>query len=222
MTLRLVLVDDHPVVRDGLRAALLAADEVNVVGEAGSVAEALRVCVELSPDVVLMDVQLPDGTGIDATARILRARPATAVVVLTMYADEDTVRAALAAGARGYLLKGAGGADVVAAVRAVAQDQVILGSGIAEAALARLTRTVPAAEAFPELTPRENALVELIARGASNAEIAAALGVAEKTVRNQLSSVLTKLRVRDRAALILRGRDAGLGGASRLPGTAAP
>lgn len=209
--LRLLVVDDHPVVRDGLRAALVGDDDVEVVGEAGTVAEAVQRTVELSPDVVLMDVQLPDGTGVEATARLLRARPGTGVVMMTMHGDEDTVRAALAAGARGYLLKGAAGADVVAAVRAVARGQAVLGSGVADAALARLTAPAPPRPVFPELTPREHALVAEVASGASNTEAAAALGLSDKTVRNQLSSVLVKLGVRDRAALIVRAREAGLG-----------
>jgi DNA-binding NarL/FixJ family response regulator len=214
-TLRLLVVDDHPVVRDGLRAALVAVDDVEVVGEAGTVAEAVRRTVELAPDVVLMDVQLPDGTGVEATARLLRARPGTGVVMMTMHGDEDTVRAALSAGARGYLLKGAAGDDVVAAVRAVARGQAVLGTGVAEAALARLAAPAPPRAVFPALTAREHELVDQVASGATNAEAAAALGVSEKTVRNQLSGVLVKLGVRDRAALIVRAREAGLGTSRR-------
>lgn len=202
-------------------AALRIDDGIEVVGEAGSVADALRLAVTLSPDVVLMDVQLPDGNGIEATARLLTARPDTGVVVLTMYGDEDTVRAALAAGARGYLLKGAVGADVVSAVRAVAQGQAVLGAGVAEATLARLSAPVPPRQVFPQLSPREHELVAAVAAGLSNTEAAQRLGISEKTVRNQLSTILTKLAIRDRPALIVRAREAGLGTA-RPPGTDAP
>ncbi len=169
-----------------------------------------------------MDVQLPDGSGIEATRRVLRARPATGVVMMTMYGDDDTVRAALAAGARGYLLKGAGGDEVVAAVRAVARGQAVFGSGVADAALARLTAPTAARLVFPELTPREHELLDRVAAGLSNTEVAAALGLSEKTVRNQVSTVLAKLAVRDRPALIVRAREAGLGGTARGDGTAVP
>jgi DNA-binding NarL/FixJ family response regulator len=209
--IRLLVVDDHPVVRTGLRAALLGADDIEVVGEAASVAEAVAECVALSPHVVLMDVQLADGSGIDATTRLVRARPGTGVLMMTMYGDEDTVRAALAAGARGYLLKGASGPDVIAAVRSVARGQAVFGAEVAEATLARLTAPAAVRTVFPELTAREHELVARIALGLSNTEAAASLGISEKTVRNQLSTVLVKLGVRDRSALIVRAREAGLG-----------
>lgn len=218
--IRVVVVDDHPVVRDGLRAALHGAPDVEVVAEAGTVAEAVQQVVEHSPDLVLMDVALPDGTGIEATSRLLRARPGTAVLMLTMHADEDTVRAALAAGARGYLLKGASGPEVIAAVRAVAAGQAVLGAGVAEAALTRLSERAPSKRVFSELTPREHELVAQVAAGLTNDEVGAALGVSEKTVRNQLSGVLVKLAVRDRSALIVLARERGL--VARVGGTGAP
>lgn len=142
--------------------------------------------------------------------------------MMTMYGGGGGVRAALAAGARGYLLKGVGGEDVVAAVRSVARGSAVLGAGVADAALARLTAPVAARTVFPELTPREHELVERVAAGLSNAEVAAALGLSAKTVRNQVSSVLAKLAVRDRPALIVRAREAGLGGSARADGTAVP
>jgi DNA-binding NarL/FixJ family response regulator len=209
--LRVVLADDHPMFRQGLRT-LLEALGTSVVGEAATGPEAVASALACEPDVVLMDLHMPGGNGIEATRQIVRARPSTGVLVLTMFEDDDSVFAAMRAGARGYLLKGAAEEEIARAVAAVAAGEAIYGPTIARRVLAffAASATRPVA-AFPELTEREREVLELISRGRSNADIARELYVSDKTVRNHVSNIFAKLRVADRAEAIVRAREAGMG-----------
>ena len=205
-----VVVDDHPVVRSGL-TALLTASRMLVTGEADNGPAAVRTTVLAQPDVVIMDLSMPGGSGIEATRAITRQAPRTAVLVLSMSSDDDSVFAALRAGARGYVLKGSDPADLVRAVESVAAGDAVFGPGLAEQVLAYFSRPQDAPEQlFPEITDRERQVLRLIAAGTSNAAIAAQLGIAGKTVRNHVSNILTKLSVADRTEAILRARDSGL------------
>lgn len=211
---RLLIADDHPAFRAGLRALLETARDLVVVGEVATGGAAVESAATLAPDVVLMDVNMPGLDGVEATRRIVDRAPHIAVLVLTMHDDDETVFAAIRAGARGYLLKGAQRAELLRAVRAVASGEAIFGPGVARRLVAYFGRPLPAADvtAFPELTDREREILDLVARGRSNAEITASLGVSPKTVRNHVSNVFSKLQVRDRAEAIVRAREAGLGG----------
>ncbi len=212
--IRVVVVDDHPLFRDGVRAALSGAEDVDVVGEAADVAGALEVVAELRPAVVLMDLNLPDGSGVDATRRLTAVAPEVRVLVMTMSTDDDAVVAAMRAGARGFVVKGAGRRDLVDSVRTVAEGGAVFSPVVADRLagyFAGLT-AVPAREAFPQLTDREREVLDLIARGLDNRRIARELVLSDKTVRNHVSNVLAKLEVDDRAEAVLRARNAGLGG----------
>lgn len=207
--LRIVIVDDHPLVVDGLRLALEIAG-MDVVGTAGSVAAAVAAAKEHLPDVVVMDIQLPDGSGVEATRAVLAAAPDTGVLMLTMLEEPDTVAAALRAGARGYMVKGASRDEIVRAVAAVASGEAIFGASVAPHALAGM-RATPDPESFDDrhLTDRERDILQLVADGLSNGAIAERLGISVKTVANHVSTVLTKLQVTDRtqaALLVRRGR----------------
>ena len=208
--MKVLLVDDHPLFRDGLRAALTTSGEIDVVEEAGTVAEAVIAFERADPDVVLMDLQLPDGSGIDATKIILEHRPDALVIVLTMADDNDAVFAALSAGARGYLLKGADRAAILAAVAAVARGEAILGAGVAERALAHFAQPITRPTPLPELTDREREVLSLVAEGLTNPAIAERLFVSPKTVRNHVSNILMKLQVEGRSDASQRAREAGL------------
>jgi DNA-binding NarL/FixJ family response regulator len=207
-----LLVDDHPLVRQGLRAVLSAADDITVAGETGDGDSAVTLAAELRPDVIIMDLQLPGRHGIEATREIVSSRPGTSVLVLTMFEDDDTVFAAISAGAAGYLLKGADGADIVAAVRAAATGQAVFG-----AALAQRLRTwfaagpQPQATPFPQLTEREREILDGVAAGLSNAQIGQQMFLSAKTIANNVSNILAKLQVAERSAAIVAARDAGLG-----------
>ena len=208
----IVLADDHPLVRQGLRAVFDATDDLRVLAEAADGATAVRLCVEHRPDVVLMDLQMPGLHGIDATARVRQAAPGTAVLVLTMFDDDDTVFAAVAAGAAGYLLKGSDGADIVAAVRAAAAGQAVFGAALARRMQGWFGRAPrPKEVPFPELTDRERDILDGVAAGLTNAEIGAKLFLSPKTVANHISSIFGKLAVADRSAAIVRARDEGMG-----------
>ncbi|MGY1984910.1 response regulator [Blastococcus sp. SYSU DS0669] len=199
-----LVVDDHPLFRDGLAALLATVPDVRLLATAGDGASAVLLASEHRPDVVLMDLNLPGVPGLEATRRIVRELPGTAVLVLTMVDDDDAVTAAMRMGARGYVLKGAGQDDVLGAIRTVAAGGAVFGAGVA----ARLLSRGPAALGGREqLTDREAEVLALIADGESNAEIARELQVSLKTVQNHVSRVLTKLQVRDRtqAALRMRG-----------------
>jgi DNA-binding NarL/FixJ family response regulator len=212
-TIRVLIADDHAAFRSGLRAALATAGDLVVVGEADTGDTAVRRTAELGPDVVLMDVNMPGVDGIEATRRIVDAAPHVAILVLTMHDDDETVFAAVRAGARGYLLKGARRTELLRAIRAVVAGEAIFGPGVARRLMAFFSRAAPRPDpaAFPELTDREREILELIAAGRSNAEITAGLGLSPKTVRNHVSNIFSKLQVRDRAEAIVRAREAGLG-----------
>ncbi len=211
MSTTIVLVDDHPLVRQGLRAVLDDAEGLEVVAEAADGRDGVRLCVEHRPDVVLMDLQMPGLHGLDATREVRRTAPETAVLVLTMFDDDDTVFAAVAAGAAGYLLKGADGADIVAAVRAAAAGQAVFGAALA-ARLQSWFAARPAVDApFPELTERERDILDGVAAGLTNAEIGSRLFLSPKTVANNVTTILGKLQVAHRAEAIVRAREAGLG-----------
>ncbi len=209
----IVLADDHPVVRQGLRAVLDGTEDIDVVGETETGTGAVRLCVELRPDVVLMDLQMPGMHGIDATGQVRQASPETAVLVLTMFDDDQSVFAAVAAGAAGYLLKGSDGADIVAAVRAAAAGHAVFGAALAKRLQAWFRRPpVDTEKPFPMLTDRERDILDGIAAGRTNSEIGAVLFLSPKTVANHVTSILTKLQVAHRAEAIVRARNAGLGG----------
>jgi DNA-binding NarL/FixJ family response regulator len=211
--LRVLIVDDHPVFRDGMRGMLESIPEVTVAGEAENGQEAVQLATELRPDIVLMDIGMPEMNGIEATRALLLACPTARVLVLTMYEEPDSVFSALRAGARGYLLKDARSDEIVRAIRAVAEGEAIFGPAIAErlATFFRGGGTPRPPAAFPELTSRETETLDLLARGMTNQEMAAHFGVSLKTVQNHVSNVLAKLHVVDRTQAALRAREAGLG-----------
>jgi len=210
VTPRVVIADDHPVFRHGLRA-VLAADGVDVVADASTGAEAVAAAREHAPDVVLMDVAMPDGDGIEATREIALVAPDVAVLMLTMSEEDDALVAAMRAGARGYLVKGTGAEEIGRAVRSVADGELIIGAAMADRLTSWLTRPGAAGrEPFPELTTREREVLDLIARGRSNDQIARVLGLSGKTVRNHVSNVLLKIGAPDRSAAIVMAREAGL------------
>ena len=218
MTLRVLVCDDHPVYRDGLSMLLSSLDGLEVVGVAADGREAVERARELRPDVVVMDLQMPQMNGIEATGAIVAAAPDTAVLVLTMYEDDESVFAAMKAGARGYLLKGANQSEIARAVTAVAEGDLILGPSLARRAAAyfgavAMSARPPEAPAspFPQLTTREHEILHLLAAGQSNADIASSLFLSPKTVRNNVSAIFAKLQVASRAEAIVRARDAGLG-----------
>lgn len=212
--LRVVIADDHPVFRDGLRALLGTDPELDVVGEASSGAEAVALAETTQPDVVVMDLHMPDLDGVAATRDIVHASPHIGVLVLTMFDDDDSVFAAMRAGARGYLLKGSNQAEVVRAVHLVGAGGAMFGPAIAQRVIEFFSRPRPAttALAFPQLTDREHEVLDLLAQGHPNSTIAARLRISDKTVRNHVSNIFTKLAVADRAEAIVRAREAGLGG----------
>jgi DNA-binding NarL/FixJ family response regulator len=211
VTLRIVVADDHAVVREGIRALLSAVDGYDLVGDVGTGSEAVRAAVTLRPDVLVMDIQMPGMTGIEATREISRVAPEVGVLMLTMFEDDESVFAAMRAGARGYVLKGAAPSDMIRAIAAVAAGEAIFGTGVARRALAYLTAPRPADTAFPELTPREREVLGLIATGLANGAIASRLSLAPNTVGNHISNIFAKLRVASRAEAIVRARSAGLG-----------
>jgi DNA-binding NarL/FixJ family response regulator len=213
--LRVVVVDDHPMYRDGLCQMLAGSVETEPVGEAATGEEAVETVRRLRPDLVLMDLRLPGMSGVEATRRILDDSPGLPILVLSMLDDDDSVFAAMRAGARGYLLKGADRDELLQAIRAASLGEVIFGASIARRVMAFFAGApmTAAAAAFPELTDREREILERIARGEANPAIARAFGLTEKTVRNNVSNILNKLQVADRAGAIVRARDAGLGNA---------
>jgi DNA-binding NarL/FixJ family response regulator len=211
---RVLIADDHPLFREGMRGRLDRMGDIAVVGEASDGDEAVRLSRELEPHVVLMDIKMPGLNGIEATREILRANPRVGVLMLTMFEDDDSVFAAMRAGARGYLLKDSGGEGVVHAIRAVTSGEAVFGPGVAERIIGFFSVPRPAQRAFPELTEREEEILVLVARGKSNQEIASRLFVSVKTVRNHVSNILLKLQVADRAQAVIRARDAGIGGGS--------
>lgn len=212
-TIRVIVVDDHPVVRDGVTAALSGRDGIEVVGDAASKGAAVEVARRLRPDVMLVDLHMPGGSGIDVIRELGRTDVAARCLVLTMDDDDESLHAAMRAGACGYLLKGSRGEEIERAVRAAAAGELVFGAGVANRVI-ELFASVPRARGnrtFPTLTERELALLDLLASGHDNAAIARQLHLAPKTVRNQISLMLTKMGVADRAAAVAVARDAGLG-----------
>lgn len=211
---RVMIADDHPVFRYGLRALLEAEDDMQVVAEASSGKQAVMLAAEHQPQVILMDINMPELNGIEATRLITAAQPQAAVLMLTML-DDRSVFAAMRAGARGYLLKGAEGEETLRAIRAVANGETIFSPGVARQVLDYFTAGPPAGpdpgDIFPELTLRESEILTLLAQGLTNQEIADRLVLSPKTVRNQVSAIYSKLQVANRAAAILKARAAGLG-----------
>lgn len=206
----IVLADDHPVFAAGLRAVLEAEPDLVVDAAAASGREALEAVLLHRPAVAVLDLSMPDGDGLWVTGELRRAGSPARVLVLTMAEEAESVLAALKAGAHGYAVKGAGPDELVAAVRAVANGEVVFGAAIAARMLEQLAR-VAASSPFPQLTEREHEVLRLVATGQDNAQIAHRLGVSGKTVRNHVSNVLTKLQVRDRTAAALKAREAGYG-----------
>ncbi|MEV5963422.1 response regulator transcription factor [Kribbella sp. NPDC051952] len=213
MTIRVVLADDHPVVRDGLEVLLGSVDGISVVGVAENGSEAVRAAVTLKPDVLVMDIHMPGVDGVAATQEIARAAPSVGVLMLTMLDDDETVRAAVRAGAAGYLLKGSSQQQIVRAIQAVAAGDSILGSGVARQVLDAASGRVSAPpDPLEALTPRERQILELLAGGSSTTMMASRLALTTKTVNNNLSVIFGKLGVANRTEAALLARRAGLGG----------
>ena len=213
--IRILIADDHTLVRQGLSALFVAAADIEVAGEAATGDEVIARAAELKPDVILMDIQMPGVNGIEAARRILRAQADIGIIIVTMLDDDNSVFAAMRAGARGYVLKGADKSEVLKTIRAVAGGEALFGAGVAKRFvnffndLGSASAQLP--HVFPELTEREREILDLIARGESNAAIAEQLSLSTKTVSNHISNVFNKLQVADRAQAVIRARDAGLG-----------
>ncbi len=212
-SIRILIADDHALFREGLGALFLSVPDTEVVGEAATGEEATTRAADLQPDVVLMDIQMPAINGIEATRRIVNQSPHIGVIVVTMFEDDDSVFAAMRAGARGYVLKGADQDEILKVIRAVASGEAHFGPKIARRLMSFFSAPKPAApsEALPELTAREREVLDLIARGRNNQEISKEFYLSPKTVRNHISNIFTKLQVADRAQAIIRAREAGLG-----------
>lgn len=210
--LRVLIVDDHPVFRRGLRALLATVPEVVVVGEAASGPAALRLAAEHQPALVLMDLQMPDGDGLTAIRQFATAQPSVDILVVTMFADDDSVFAALRAGARGYVLKDTDNTEMIRAILAVGHGEAIFSPTIATRIL-RFFASQPmrSATLFPDLSESERNVLRLMARGLQNDVIAAQLALSPRTIRNYVSNIFSKLHVADRAEAIVKARDAGLG-----------
>jgi DNA-binding NarL/FixJ family response regulator len=214
MTLRVLVADDHPVYRSGLAGILAEAGDLTVVGEAADGTAALDLALRERPDVVLMDLHMPGIGGVEATRRLAADAPEVRVLVLTMFEDDESVLAAMRAGARGYLVKGSAGDRIVGAVRSVAAGEAVFGADVAARVLSVLAEDHTGGRTrrpFPALTEREHELLDLIAAGRANHEIARLLVLSDKTVRNHVSNIFAKLQVTDRAQAIVRARNAGMG-----------
>lgn len=213
--IRLLIADDHTLVRQGLSALFAAVPEIIVVGEAASGDEVIARADSLMPDVILMDIQMPGVHGIEATRRILQEHASIGIIVVTMLDDDSSIFAAMRAGARGYVLKGADKADLVKTIRAVAEGEALFGPAVARRFMHYFSdlRSAPGPQpqVFPELTERERDILALIAQGESNPRIAERLTISPKTVRNHISSIFNKLQVADRVQAVIRAREAGLG-----------
>jgi DNA-binding NarL/FixJ family response regulator len=210
--LRIVIADDHPAFLEGLQALLTSTPQIEVVGRAATGTEAVQLVMETEPDVVVLDLHMPQMSGAEATRRIVRSVPGVYVLILTMHEDDDSIFASLRAGAHGYVLKGAGRDELTRAVLGVGAGEAVFGQGIAQRILTYFAPgNRPPAPPLPELTDREREVLHLLAQGHGNVAIAQRLFLSQKTVRNHVSSVFTKLHVADRAEAALRAREAGLG-----------
>jgi DNA-binding NarL/FixJ family response regulator len=211
--LRVLIADDHPMFRSGLRALLASVPDIEVVAESASGEQAIADAIALQPDLVLMDLQMPGIGGVEATRQILDASPAMRVLIITMFEDDFSVFTAMRAGARGYILKGASPDEMLRAIRVVGSGEAIFSAAIAVRLIDFFAVPKPSVppRAFPELSDREREILDLIAQGANNTEIANRLVLSPKTVRNHVSNIFSKLQVADRAQAIIRGRQAGLG-----------
>lgn len=211
--LRILIADDHPIFRHGIQTLLASAPGLAVAGEARTGQEAIDLAASLQPDIILMDLQMPEVNGIEATRQILAASPQIRILMVTMFEDDASVFTAMKAGARGYVLKNADKPDMLRAINAVGNGEAIFSPAVASRVLDYFTtpRPAEAAIAFPELTEREREILNLIAQGHGNQDIARRLVLTHSTVRNYVSSIFSKLQVADRAHAIVRARQAGLG-----------
>lgn len=209
--LRVLIVDDHPVFRKGLQAVLATIDHVNVVGEAATGSEAISAVLKLRPDIVLMDLDIPGVNGVEAIGNISRDAPNTSILVLTIHTDDETLFSAMRAGANGYLFKGSPAQEIALAIDGVSRGEAVFGPPIADRIIHHIVNPPEQKTPFPELTDRELAILECVADGCSNIQIAREFGLAGKTVRNYMSRIFTKLQVTDRTAAAVRARQAGLG-----------
>ena len=211
--IRVLIADDHPLYRDGMHGLLDSVPDTEVIGEAASGEEAVTLAESLQPDVILMDIKMPGINGFQAMREILNTSPHIRILIVSMLEDDDSVFAAMRAGARGYVPKGANQAEMLRAIRAVANGEAIFGPGIAQRLIGFFLTSRPSTRSriFPELTERESEILALIAQGHTNQEIAEQLVLSLKTVRNHVSNIFSKLQVADRAQAIIRARDAGLG-----------
>ena len=211
--IRALIADDHPLFRDGLHGLLDSVPDLEVVGEAANGQEAIQLAASLQPDVILMDIKMPGTNGLQAMRDIVHTSPHIGILVVSMLEDDDSIFAAMRAGARGYVPKGASQSEMLRAIRAVANGEAIFGPGIAQRLLSFFSpaRRPALPRVFPELTDRETEILALIASGQSNEAIAERLVLSLKTVRNHVSNIFSKLQVTDRAQAVLRAREAGLG-----------
>jgi DNA-binding NarL/FixJ family response regulator len=210
--IRVLIADDHTLFRYGLRAMLSSEADIEIAGEVTTGDEAVAAAAQLRPDVILMDINMPGISGIEATRRVARQHPEISILMLTMF-DDNSVFAAIRAGARGYVLKGATGAETLRAIRAVAGGEAIFSPAIASRLMEHFAspRSTDSEQPFPELSEREREILELIAQGLTNNTIAERIYLSPKTIRNQVSNIFDKLQVHDRAEAIVRAREAGLG-----------
>jgi DNA-binding NarL/FixJ family response regulator len=208
MTIRVLIADDHPVFRFGMKALLSTEKDIEIIGEAADGRETMKLAVELKPDVILMDINMPEVNGIEATRQILREHPGIAILIVTML-DDDSLFSAMRAGARGYLLKGAEGEETLRAIRAAAAGEAIFSPRVAERLIHFFANPSvrPSTDPFPDLTPREREILDLIAQGLTNSAIAERLVLSSKTVRNQVSTIFSKLQVASRGEAIVKARD---------------
>jgi DNA-binding NarL/FixJ family response regulator len=210
--LRILIVEDHPLFRKGLRELIAAVPDFELAGEAADGQEAVTIALDLLPDVVLMDLQLSGQSGIEAIRAIVAASSTTRILVVTLFQDDDSVFAALRAGARGYILKDADETDMIRAIRSIAAGESLFSPAVASRVLAFFAGVRPTApQIFPTLTDRERDILHLLARGKSNTAIAAELSLSPKTIANNVSNIFGKLQVADRSEAIVRAREAGLG-----------